>query len=87
MSDGEYQLAYTSHDGATFGFFLKTHLVSAQIRGKIASPGKERDIMDRNSPAPLGSPFLNDDAMLVLELGPDFSGIGLSRGWTWLQHH
>ena len=31
--------------------------------------------------------LLNDDSIIVLELGEDFTGHGFSNGWTWLQHH
>lgn len=35
-----------------------------------------------------GLPILrNTDAHLILELGADIDGVGLSRAWTWLQHH
>jgi hypothetical protein len=82
----DLQLAYTSHDGATFGFFIKSKKKADQIRLIIESPGKT-DIDGRHLTSVTGSPLLNDDSMLVLEIGDDFSGRGFSRAWTWLQHH
>lgn len=69
------QLAYTSHDGASFGFFLKTTRYAAAIRNVLESPGV--------GPHPL----LDEDSILIVEIGEDFKGHGFSRAWTWLQHH
>ena len=74
ISNGECHLAYTSHDACTMGYFVKTALDTKNIKKQITST---RD----------SSVLLNDDSIMILELGRAFDGIGFSGAWSWLQHH
>lgn len=65
------ELVFRSNDGLLFGWFLITDKNLRVIRSNI-----ERS-----------TAFRNGDAMLMFEVGPDFSGLGFTRQWTWLQHH
>lgn len=70
-SGGEYEVAFTSADGKTMGFVMKS--------GK--HPNIVRAALETN-PGTRGQ-----DSFLILELGEQFTGHGFSRAWTWLQHH
>lgn len=84
---GNCQLAYTSHDGATFGFLLKTTRFAGAIRAQLESPGKSHDLLDRTPQPMIRPPLTGDDSILVVELGEDMSTLGFTRAGTWLQHH
>jgi hypothetical protein len=75
ISRGNAQLAYTSHDGATFGFFANVKRNPEQIRGALYTI---------TIPPAHCAP---NDNLLVLELGKQYTGTGFSCAWTWLQHH
>lgn len=70
----DHQLAYTSGDGGTFGFFLKSSLWAHQIASCIHTP---------NGPSPL----LREDSLIVVEIGKDFSDWGRGKAGTWLKYH
>ena len=83
ISGGNCQLAYASHDGASFGFLLSTRLTAAQIINRLESPSP-----DGTPPEKLrGSSLQNDDEVLVLELGDDYFARRLGRAMTWLQRN
>jgi len=74
-SKDEFQLAFTSDGGDSFGFVLCSTLAARQIMARLKGGDDS------------GATLLNDDTLLVIELGDDFSGYGFSKAWTWLQHH
>lgn len=78
ISNDEFKLAWTSADGGSFGYFLKTSLDATGISKRLISLGRydQRD-----------NPLHSDDSMIIIELGKDLAGCGFSQGWTWLQHH
>ncbi len=65
------RLAFSSHGGETFGIFVKAKRAAREFRAAL---DKQYTKADRAF-------------VLVLELGEDWSAIGNSRGWEWLQHH
>lgn len=71
VSKDEYDVAFTSADGKTMGFVMKS--------GK--HPNVIRAALETNEGTRRG------DSFLVLELGEQMGGIGFSRCLTWLQHH
>lgn len=71
ISKGDYQMAFTSSDASFLGIFLKCDLATAQIRARF-------DILIHRQ---------DRTFVWVLELGVDFSAIGNSRGWQWLQNN
>lgn len=77
-SNNECQLAFTTSDGSTFAYLLKTktpiHVVRKALYGELDS-----------SRGP--SMLLASDKFLGLEIGESTDGRGLSRAWTWLEHH
>jgi hypothetical protein len=80
----EHQLAYTSKDGTTFGFFMKSKQEAWIVARKIISPG------DDAFPKPkkiIPSPLRADDQMLVLEIGMSNAGTQNTRSPTWLEFH
>mgnify|MGYP003385860976 CR=1 FL=1 len=79
----DHQLAYTSGDGSTFGFLIKSTLTANQITYRVNSPGKFETFGSTVIPSPL----LHDDSLLVLEIGDDVSGVGKTRVQAWFQHH
>lgn len=70
-STGEFESVCRSKDGLLFGFFLMSKLPARIIR--------------LNFEGCTGTG--GDDAFLIFEVGDDWSGIGFSRAWTWLQRH
>ncbi len=80
----DHQLAYTSGDGSTFGFFLKSSLRAGQIAHKVNSP-----VSNEPNPAQVApsSPLRNDDTLLVMEIGEDVSMVGKTRIQAWFQYH
>lgn len=79
------QLAYTSGEGSTFGFLIKSRLWASQITARINSPGEDSTVLN---PAPvIPSPLRPGDNLLVLEIGDDLSQIGNSKVLAWFQHH
>lgn len=89
LGKGNCQLAYTSHDGASFGFLVKTTRYAAGIRDQLESPGKSFGSWRHDDkPEPrISPPLLGEDAFLVVEVGEDSSCYGLTRAGAWLQHH
>ncbi len=79
------QLAYTSGDGSTFGFLLKSRLWASQIAYGIYSPGENMTSLDPKPIIP--SPLRHEDSLLVLEVGDDVSDIGKAKIRAWFQHH
>ena len=86
ISSGVCQLAYSSQDGGSFGFLVRTHLHATKIIRKLESPGDSSFFPDPNKPIK-SSPLSNDDQLLVLEIGDDFSSRGMGRAGTWLQRN
>ena len=88
---GNLKLAYTSHDGATFGFLIKTYKSSDSIMAELQSPGNDSwtplGREHKSKTEGISPPLLNDDSVLIVEIGDDFIGHGFSKAWTWLQHH
>lgn len=76
ISAGACALAFNSADGGTFGWLLQ----SAKLAHEIL-----RELQGNAGPQHGTSPTMTDDSLLILEVGPDYSGYGLSRAWTWLQ--
>lgn len=70
-SRDESTLLCASGDGLLFGFLLKSTLPVDVMRAEF-----------QKSPA-----TRNEDSLIILEIGADFTGIGFSRAWTWLQRH
>lgn len=75
---GSCQLAFTSGDGSTFGWLVQASHSAHDIL---------RELQGNAGPKHGTAPTLTDDNVLIVEIGPDFSGYGLSRAWTWLQRH
>jgi hypothetical protein len=73
----ELQLAFTSRDGSTFGYLLKTstplRIIHRALFGEDNSPGT--------------AALLRNDDFFAVEVGAEIDGRGFSRAWTWLQHH
>ena len=69
--DPNKRVAYASARGETFGVFLKTTRVAAQIRAALDCEYTTG----------------GDSYIIVTELGEDWAGIGGARAWEWLQHH
>lgn len=74
-ADGKIELAFRSARGDEFGFYLRSRLHPQQIMARLQSPAREAPFLD------------NNDSLLVLEIGKDFSAFGRSRAWTWLQRN
>ena len=70
LSRGGAHLAFSSADGAFAGFFVKIDKPARVIRAAL-------------EPA---STYKDRGFVLVLELGEEWTGIGNSAGWRWLQH-
>lgn len=71
-SKGEFEQVFRSANADLFGWFL--HVPDDELHLL-----KERFVGS--------TAFRNQDSILVLELGPWFTGKGFSRAWTWLQRH
>lgn len=71
FSNGRHEVAYRSRDGMTFGFFFESE----------KDPSPLQKIMSASSA------FANGDGMIVAEVGDLKAGYGMTRQWTWLQHH
>jgi hypothetical protein len=90
---GNLKLAYTSHDGATFGFLIKTNQSARSILAELLSPGNDtwtglgHERKSKTKGVSVSPPLLNEDSVLITEIGSDFVGQGFSKAWTWLQHH
>ena len=81
---GNFQLAYISHDAASFGFFLKTTAHASTIKSQLESPGATA----KNPEFRMNPPLAGEDSILVVEVGDDFSSNeGFGKARTWLQHH
>lgn len=78
LSDGECQLAFTSRDGSAFAYLMKTTAPLPVVRAELFGTSQN---------ARGASPLLDGDSYLAIEVGAGFDGVGLSRAWTWLQHH
>ncbi len=80
LSKGDFQFAFSSSTPDVFGCFINADMPAAKIRARVMNaPGDTRNIPD--------SALRNTDSCLVFEVGPDFTGDGMSNAWTWLQHH
>ena len=77
ISKKDCQLAFTTPDGSTFGFLLKTSIPAGVIHARLCGDTTK----DRRP-----SILRNEDSILVVEVGDDLAGMGFSRAWTWLQH-
>lgn len=75
ITGGDYKMAFASSDGASYAFFVRHGKEARFIRSALYGAGRHQTAL------------LNDDSCLVLEIGPDFDGMGFSDAWTWLQHH
>ncbi len=71
VARGELEQAFRSSDGTLFGYFAKTSTNLVFLRAEFEK----------------SKSTTNGDAILIVELGEDFNGVGFSRAWTWLQHH
>ena len=78
FSLGDLKLAFSSHDGSTFGILFKSEHHPNAIRSYLtgSSYGTNHTAV-----------ILNDDNLLVVQVGELFSGWRFSRAWTWLQHN
>lgn len=74
-----HQLAYTSGDGGTFGFFILSALKAIQLTVRINNPGTE----DSRRPSPLRT----EDSLMVVEIGTDGASIGKTRVASWFKFH
>jgi hypothetical protein len=70
MSQGRTHLAFSSADGSVIGMFAKIAKPARVIRAALDGASTASD----------------RGFVLVLELGNEFSAIGNSSGWRWLQH-
>ena len=86
LARAKAQLAWTSGDGGSFGFFMLCDLPAAAIRSQLQSPGVDSWQKPGRLPTE-GSALTNADSIIVIEIGEDFSGEGFGRAWTWLQHN
>jgi len=78
-SDGEMKMVFASPSGDVVVCVFKTRLFAHKVI---------TDLMGTSQNPPPGSCILHrDDSALITEVGEDFSGIGFSQGWAWLQHH
>ncbi len=78
LSRNECQLAFTTSDGSTFGYLLKTSASTQSIRAALFGTS------DKSTGT---SPLLSDDNYLIVEVGQDFDSVGFSRAWNWIGHH
>lgn len=76
-SDRETQLVFTTPDGSTFGWFINTNQPIEKLRAALY--GETKDTVHAG--------LLNDDSLLILQVGEEYAGRGFSQAWTWLQHH
>ncbi|WP_147430910.1 hypothetical protein [Oceanibaculum indicum] len=70
MCRNDCEQVFRSPDGTLFAYFVKTSSPSVFFRAEFEKHHATT----------------NDDKIIVLEVGEDFSAIGFSRAWTWLQH-
>ena len=70
------QLAFNSHDGATFGMLLKSNHHPKAIRAIL------RGTTGRHSAV-----LLNEDSTIVVQLGKESACAGFGRTAAWLQHN
>lgn len=87
VGTGNCKLAYTTQDGSSFGYFIKTNRHAGAIRAQLECPGNPDNHLLENPKPHIPPPLLGEDSILVIEIGEDFSGNGFSKAWTWLQHH
>lgn len=87
IGKGNCQLAYTSHDGASFGFLIKTTRYASAIRAQLESPGTTFDKPFAEPTPRIPPPLLGEDSILVVEVGEDFNCYGFTRATAWLEHH
>lgn len=78
ISKDNHELAYITRDGSSFAFLVKTKLPAGAIMSILEGTQWEGD---RTAILSKG------DKVLILEIGEDFSGLGFSKAWTWLQHN
>lgn len=75
-SNKDCQLAFRAEDGSLFGFLMKTDASINDLHRELFGE------IGRSTSA-----LLTGDELLIIECGETFDGRGLSRAWTWLQHH
>jgi hypothetical protein len=85
LPKADMQLAFSSRDGKSFGFFLQTHYSARGIVGFLESPDSDRQLF-KDFTKMTGS-ALRDDTVMVVELGRDFCSLNLGTAGTWLQLH
>jgi hypothetical protein len=78
FSIDDLKLAFSSHDGSTFGLLFKSKYHPSAICSALTASSYGTDHT---------AVILNDDNLLVVEVGELFSGFHFSRAWTWLQHN
>jgi len=71
FSSDAIELVFRSNDGILFGHFIKTNQQITFIRAEFEKLKHT----------------VNEDSILIIELGKEFNGLGFSRAWTWLQRH
>ena len=86
ISGGDCQLAYTSHDGSSFGFLLKTGLHATAVVRRLQGPDRDDSWAHPDEPVQ-GSPLRHEDQVLVIEIAEDFHGVRMGKAATWLQHN
>lgn len=70
LSNGLPEQVFRSDNGRLFGYFTKSKKSINFFRAEFEKSGST----------------INEDTILVLEVGEQFTGLGFSRAWTWLQH-
>lgn len=78
----DHQLAYTSSDGGTFAFLIKTSLPPSIVVERINSPGSD----ERDAPV-IPSPLQHGDSLLVMEIGESLACMGNTRVQNWVYAH
>jgi len=85
LPKSDLQIAFSSRDGKTIGFFLKTHFNATGIMGFLESPDASR-LLHQDFTKMTGS-ALRDDGVMIVELGRDFCALNLGVAGAWLQLH
>ncbi|HDS1203125.1 TPA: hypothetical protein QD004_002418 [Shewanella algae] len=75
ISEKKPETIFTSTDIVTIGIFMNSRLPAGIIRARLTGDAGKRG----------GSILVNDDSVLVMELGNDFSGFGNAIKYSWLQ--
>ncbi|MBO2552621.1 hypothetical protein I6M38_11585 [Shewanella algae] len=75
ISERNPETIFTSTDIVTMGIFVNSSLPAGIIRARLTGDAGKRG----------GSILVNDDSVLVMEIGNDFSGFGNAIKYSWLQ--